>query len=63
LIGFADRAVIEQTVPKRWPEGFRRSDSCSSHAPSIFIVDRREMRDKLANVMHAAAQAACGSLA
>jgi acetyl-CoA carboxylase carboxyl transferase subunit beta len=51
LIGFAGPRVIEQTVRETLPEGFQRSEFLLQHGAIDFIVDRREMRDKLANLM------------
>ncbi len=51
LIGFAGPRVIEQTVRETLPEGFQRSEFLLEHGAIDLIVDRREMRDKLANVI------------
>ncbi|MFO1516433.1 MAG: acetyl-CoA carboxylase, carboxyltransferase subunit beta [Lysobacterales bacterium] len=51
LIGFAGPRVIEQTVRETLPEGFQRSEFLLEHGAIDFIVDRREMRDKLADVL------------
>jgi len=51
LIGFAGQRVIEQTVREKLPEGFQRSEFLLDHGTLDMIVDRREMRDKLANVL------------
>jgi len=51
LIGFAGPRVIEQTVRETLPEGFQRSEFLLDHGAIDMIVDRREMRDKLANVL------------
>ena len=51
LIGFAGPRVIEQTVRETLPEGFQRSEFLLQHGAIDLIVDRREMRDKLANVI------------
>jgi hypothetical protein len=48
LIGFAGPRVIEQTVRETLPEGFQRSEFLVDHGAIDMIVDRREMRDKLA---------------
>jgi acetyl-CoA carboxylase carboxyl transferase subunit beta len=48
LIGFAGPRVIEQTVRETLPEGFQRSEFLVEHGAIDMIVDRREMRDKLA---------------
>jgi acetyl-CoA carboxylase carboxyl transferase subunit beta len=48
LIGFAGPRVIEQTVRETLPDGFQRSEFLRDHGTVDLIVDRREMRDKLA---------------
>ena len=48
LIGFAGPRVIEQTVRETLPEGFQRSEFLLKHGAIDMIVDRREMRDRLA---------------
>jgi acetyl-CoA carboxylase carboxyl transferase subunit beta len=51
LIGFAGPRVIEQTVRETLPEGFQRSEFLLEKGAIDMIVDRREMRDRLANVL------------
>ena len=51
LIGFAGPRVIEQTVRETLPEGFQRSEFLLEHGAIDMIVDRREMRDRLANLV------------
>jgi len=51
LIGFAGPRVIEQTVRETLPEGFQRSEFLLEHGAVDMIVDRREMRDKLASLL------------
>jgi acetyl-CoA carboxylase carboxyl transferase subunit beta len=51
LIGFAGPRVIEQTVRETLPEGFQRSEFLLQHGAIDLIVDRRMMRDKLANLI------------
>jgi acetyl-CoA carboxylase carboxyl transferase subunit beta len=51
LIGFAGPRVIEQTVREKLPEGFQRSEFLMEKGAIDMIVDRREMRDKLARVI------------
>ena len=51
LIGFAGPRVIEQTVRGKLPEGFQRAEFLLAHGAIDMIVDRREMRDKLANLL------------
>ena len=51
LIGFAGPRVIEQTVRETLPEGFQRSEFLLEHGAIDMIVDRREMRARLANLL------------
>jgi acetyl-CoA carboxylase carboxyl transferase subunit beta len=51
LIGFAGPRVIEQTVREKLPEGFQRSEFLLEHGTVDMIIDRREMRDRLANLL------------
>ncbi len=51
LIGFAGPRVIEQTVRETLPEGFQRSEFLLQHGAIDMIVDRRQMRDKLAGLI------------
>lgn len=51
LIGFAGPRVIEQTVRETLPEGFQRSEFLLEKGAIDLIVDRREMRDKVASLL------------
>jgi acetyl-CoA carboxylase carboxyl transferase subunit beta len=51
LIGFAGPRVIEQTVRETLPEGFQRSEFLLEKGAIDLIIDRREMRDRLANIL------------
>lgn len=51
LIGFAGPRVIEQTVREKLPEGFQRSEFLLEHGAIDLIVDRRELRDRLATIL------------
>jgi acetyl-CoA carboxylase carboxyl transferase subunit beta len=51
LIGFAGRRVIEQTVREDLPEGFQRSEFLLEHGAIDMIVDRREMRQRVAGLV------------
>ena len=48
LVGFAGPRVIEQTVRETLPEGFQRAEFLLEHGAIDLIVDRREMRSRLA---------------
>lgn len=51
LIGLAGTRVIQQTVREELPEGFRLSEFHLEHGFVDMIVDRRELRDRIANVI------------
>ncbi len=48
LIGFAGPRVIKETIKKDLPKGFQTSEFVLEHGFLDFIVDRREMKAKLA---------------
>ena len=48
LIGFAGPRVIEQTVRQTLPEGFQRAEFLLEKGAIDMIVDRREMKDRVA---------------
>ena len=51
LIGFAGPRVIEQTVREKLPEGFQRSEFLLDHGAIDMIVDRRQMREQIADLL------------
>ena len=51
LIGFAGPRVIQQTVRETLPEGFQRSEFLLEHGILDMIVDRRDMRERIAAVL------------
>jgi acetyl-CoA carboxylase carboxyl transferase subunit beta len=51
LIGFAGPRVIEQTVREKLPEGFQRSEFLLEHGALDMILDRRDMRDRIADLI------------
>jgi acetyl-CoA carboxylase carboxyl transferase subunit beta len=51
LIGFAGARVIQQTVRETLPDGFQRAEFLLEHGAVDMIVDRREMRDQLAQLL------------
>ncbi|MES9990695.1 MAG: acetyl-CoA carboxylase, carboxyltransferase subunit beta [Candidatus Thiodiazotropha sp.] len=51
LIGFAGPRVIEQTVREKLPEGFQRSEFLLDHGAIDMIIDRRDMRDRIADLL------------
>ena len=58
LIGFAGPRVIEQTIGEKLPKGFQRSEFLLEHGFIDRIVERKEMRTVLENIlqMHHTAQ-------
>ena len=50
-IGFAGPRVIQQTVRETLPEGFQRSEFLLEHGALDMIVDRREMRARVAAIL------------
>lgn len=51
LIGFAGARVIEQTVRQTLPEGFQRSEFLLDHGAIDMIVDRRKLRNEIADLI------------
>ena len=51
LIGFAGPRVIEQTVRETLPAGFQRAEFLLEKGAIDMIVDRRELRDRLASLI------------
>lgn len=51
LIGFAGPRVIEQTVRETLPEGFQRSEFLLEHGAIDLVMDRREMRTRIARLL------------
>ena len=51
LIGFAGPRVIEQTVRETLPEGFQRAEFLLEKGAIDLIVDRRQMRKKLPDLV------------
>lgn len=51
LIGFAGPRVIEQTVRQKLPEGFQRAEFLLEHGAVDMIIDRRHLREKIANLV------------
>ena len=57
LIGFAGPRVIEQTIRQKLPDGFQRSEFLLERGMLDLVVDRREMKATIGQVlkfMHAA---------
>ncbi len=51
LIGFAGPRVIKETIKKDLPEGFQRSEFLLEHGFLDFIIDRAELKNKLAQLI------------
>lgn len=51
LIGFAGPRVIENTVREKLPEGFQRSEFLLQKGAIDMIIDRRKMREELAQLI------------
>ncbi|WP_006788036.1 acetyl-CoA carboxylase, carboxyltransferase subunit beta [Thiorhodospira sibirica] len=51
LIGFAGPRVIQQTVRETLPPGFQRAEFLVEHGAIDMIIDRREMRERIAAIL------------
>lgn len=51
LIGFAGPRVIKETIKKDLPEGFQRSEFLLEHGFLDLIIDRKELKDKLSQIV------------
>ncbi len=51
LIGFAGPRVIRETIGKDLPEGFQSAEFLLEHGFLDFIVDRKELKDKLTKLL------------
>lgn len=51
LIGFAGPRVIQQTVRETLPEGFQRSEFLLEKGAIDMIVERKDLRDRIHNVL------------
>jgi acetyl-CoA carboxylase carboxyl transferase subunit beta len=51
LIGFAGPRVIEQTVREKLPEGFQRSEFLKEKGALDMIMDRRDLRDRISDML------------
>jgi acetyl-CoA carboxylase carboxyl transferase subunit beta len=52
IIGFAGARVIEQTIRQKLPKGFQRSEFLLEHGMLDAVIDRRQLRDFLINVLN-----------
>lgn len=51
LIGFAGPMIIKETMKQDLPEGFQTSEFLLEHGFLDFIIDRSELRDRLAEML------------
>ncbi len=51
LIGFAGPRVIEQTIRQKLPEGFQRSEFLLDHGMIDAIVQRKDLRAKISQIL------------
>jgi acetyl-CoA carboxylase carboxyl transferase subunit beta len=52
LIGFAGPRVIKETIGKDLPKGFQSAEFVLEHGFLDFIVHRKELKDRIANLIH-----------
>lgn len=51
LIGFAGPRIIKETIKKDLPEGFQRSEFLLEHGFLDFVINRKDMKAKLSDVI------------
>lgn len=51
IIGFAGARVIEQTIRETLPDGFQKAEYLQDHGMVDIVVNRAELREKLAKVL------------
>jgi acetyl-CoA carboxylase carboxyl transferase subunit beta len=51
LIGFAGPRVIKETIKKDLPPGFQRSEFILDHGFLDFIINRKELKQKIATML------------
>lgn len=51
LIGFAGPRVIKETIKKELPEGFQRSEFLLEHGFLDFIVDRKDLKNRVEELL------------
>ncbi|MEN0004642.1 MAG: acetyl-CoA carboxylase, carboxyltransferase subunit beta [Bacteroidota bacterium] len=52
LIGFAGPRVIKETIKKDLPEGFQTSEFLLEHGFLDFIVDRKDLKQRIADLLY-----------
>jgi len=58
LIGFAGPRVIKETIKRDLPEGFQRSEFLLDHGFLDFIIDRKDLKNRIADLLSFFKQAA-----
>ena len=51
LIAFAGPRVIKETIKQELPEGFQRSEFLLEHGFLDFIIERKDLRDRLSDLL------------
>jgi len=51
MIGFAGPRVIKETIKKDLPEGFQRAEFLLDHGFLDFIVDRKDLKERLSDLL------------
>ncbi len=51
LIGFAGQRVIQDTIREKLPEGFQRAEYLHEHGMVDMVVERKDLRDTLAQLL------------
>ena len=51
LIGFAGPRVIKETIKKDLPEGFQRSEFLLDHGFLDFIIDRKDLKNRIGDLL------------
>ena len=52
LIGFAGPRVVKETIGKDLPDGFQRSEFVKEHGFLDFIVERKDLKNKLGQFLN-----------
>ena len=51
LIGFAGPRVVKETIGKDLPDGFQKSEFLQEHGFLDFIVERKDMKEKVSQFL------------
>ena len=52
LIGFAGPRVVMETIKQELPEGFQSAESLLENGFLDFIVDRKDLKEKISDLLH-----------